>query len=440
MADSNAPSHTRLGQLLVEHGNVTGEQLIRAIQSQRLVGGRIGTCLLEMEAISEERLLEILSDQLSVPAVRIEQMRFIQRGVLDLIPSALAARCLAIPFDATPSELLIATLNVNNLALLDEIAFSASRRVVPYIANEVRIFEALEKYYGEECPQRYRLLLDRLNRSRYLWRDAVRKELEPHEHRALDVWNQPGENGPHVFTSAASHTARRRSRYDERRDAAPDARPAAAASDTSPQKSPYRTQPLPLGAGLKEQGLGTGSDLLPPRTPKPRRRMTLKDVDRLLAHQDDHHGIGKTLVRYLAQTFVRCCLLKVIDGQVVGWLAHGVNFDMARFDDLAFDLDAPSIFQTLHAAEGPDAPTEHLGLLDADNALHQALFATLGAGEPCDSFLMPVRIRERTICFFYGDRNGASLDNVDRETLRRLSTKVAIAFELCILRRRMRNL
>src|SRR6185295_7630984 len=37
------------------------------------------------------------------------------------------------------------------------------------------IFESLERYYGEECPSRFTLLLDRLNRARYLWSEKARE-------------------------------------------------------------------------------------------------------------------------------------------------------------------------------------------------------------------------------------------------------------------------
>ena len=174
MSTSRSETSTKLGQLLLTRREITGEQLIRAIQSQRRVGGRLGTCILEMEVVSEEKLLAALSDQLSVPAIRIEQLRNIDEEVLGLIPPAVARRHQAVPFAADDQQVAVAMLDVRNLVLLDEIAFCAGRKVTPYIANEARIFEALEKHYGLECPRRYGHLLDRLNRRRYLWAEAAK--------------------------------------------------------------------------------------------------------------------------------------------------------------------------------------------------------------------------------------------------------------------------
>ena len=53
-------------------------------------------------------------------------------------------------------------------------------------ANEARIYDALARHYGVDCPRRFRDLVDRLNRSRYLWnKDAG--------HRADDEQAKRGE-------------------------------------------------------------------------------------------------------------------------------------------------------------------------------------------------------------------------------------------------------
>ena len=60
---SNPPVTTKkLGQMLVERGWITGEQLIRAIQSQRVVGGRIGTCLLENKSKISKSCSDAMDD------------------------------------------------------------------------------------------------------------------------------------------------------------------------------------------------------------------------------------------------------------------------------------------------------------------------------------------------------------------------------------------
>ncbi|HEX2224851.1 MAG TPA: hypothetical protein VHN15_11655, partial [Thermoanaerobaculia bacterium] len=159
----------KLGQLLVARGWITVQQLTRAIQNQNVVGGRLGTCLIEMDALSEENLLKGLSEQLGVPPVELDDLRMIPEEVRALVPEKLARRCRTVPFQVLGGRLDVAMMDPRNLSAQDEIAFASGKRLKVHVAHEARVFEALEKYFNEELPSRFGLLLDRLNRARYLW-------------------------------------------------------------------------------------------------------------------------------------------------------------------------------------------------------------------------------------------------------------------------------
>jgi hypothetical protein len=166
----------KLGQVLVARGWITIQQLTRALQNQQGVGGRLGTCLLETDAITEEILFKGLSEQLGVPAALPEDLRGIPEEVLTLVPEKLARRCRAVPFRLNGGRLDIALQDPRNLSCQDEIAFACGKRVKVFVGSEVRMSEALERYYREDCPSRFGVLLDRLNRARFLWN---RPEAEP---------------------------------------------------------------------------------------------------------------------------------------------------------------------------------------------------------------------------------------------------------------------
>src|SRR5215212_7745598 len=142
----------KLGQLLVARGWITVQQLTRALKNQNVAGGRLGTCLLEMDAITEDLLLKGLSEHLGVPAAGIEDLRGIPGEVLQLLPDKLARRCRAIPFRVDGGRLDVALLDPRNLSAQDEIAFASGKRVKVHVAHELRILEALGRCYGEEIP------------------------------------------------------------------------------------------------------------------------------------------------------------------------------------------------------------------------------------------------------------------------------------------------
>ena len=61
--------HQLLGQILVARGAVRAADLERTLELQRSVEGRIGSLLIRTGALSEDQLLDALSDQLGLPIV-----------------------------------------------------------------------------------------------------------------------------------------------------------------------------------------------------------------------------------------------------------------------------------------------------------------------------------------------------------------------------------
>ncbi|HUP22054.1 MAG TPA: hypothetical protein VNB06_03845 [Thermoanaerobaculia bacterium] len=142
-----------LGALLTDLGWIATEHLDHALKVQRAIGGRLGTCLLEIDALSEERLLCALCHQLGVPAARGADLRNIPPEVHQLVPSRLALRWQAVPFRMLGEDLHVAMLEVGNLEFQDELAFATGKRVRIHIANEARLYAALEEYFGFRHPQ-----------------------------------------------------------------------------------------------------------------------------------------------------------------------------------------------------------------------------------------------------------------------------------------------
>lgn len=65
----------RLGELLVKGGWLGEEQLAEALRHHHLVRGRLGTSLLELQLVSEDILLGVLSEQHKVPQANATALR-----------------------------------------------------------------------------------------------------------------------------------------------------------------------------------------------------------------------------------------------------------------------------------------------------------------------------------------------------------------------------
>ncbi len=74
-----------IGQLLIEAGLIGEADVARALAFQERYGGRLGSILVRLGALSEERLLPILSDQLGIPVLADDSLPDDATAYLDAI-------------------------------------------------------------------------------------------------------------------------------------------------------------------------------------------------------------------------------------------------------------------------------------------------------------------------------------------------------------------
>ncbi len=137
----------RLGELLLKRNYITSDQLKRAIEEQRLKGGRLESNLVKLGYIKEDELLSFLSAQYRVPSVKISRME-INPNVIKLIPSSIAKKYFIIPINRVGPKLTLAMADPSNIVVIDEIKFMTGFNVEPVVASETEIIDAIKKYYG----------------------------------------------------------------------------------------------------------------------------------------------------------------------------------------------------------------------------------------------------------------------------------------------------
>lgn len=86
----------KLGELLVEAGLITEEQLKHAIEVQSKTGEKLGKVLIKSGYVTESQILEALEFQLGIPHVDLHKY-YIDPEVAKLIPEAVAKRHTIIP-------------------------------------------------------------------------------------------------------------------------------------------------------------------------------------------------------------------------------------------------------------------------------------------------------------------------------------------------------
>ena len=137
---------TRLGQILITSHIITEEQLKEALDLQRREGGRIGTNLVKLGYVTEEKLVAFLSRQYNVPAINLSDYK-IDHSLLKLIPIDMARKYLIMPVARVGATLTIAMVDPSNVFAIDDVKFRTGYNVEVVVTNESSIEDAISNYY-----------------------------------------------------------------------------------------------------------------------------------------------------------------------------------------------------------------------------------------------------------------------------------------------------
>ncbi len=168
-------------EMLLDAGLITAGQCDEALQNRVFFGGRIGTNLIELGFVEEEDLARFLSRKLAVPYADPKELLNLQPKVVSLIPRELAVQYQVVPLREENRRLYVATADPSALTAIDEIAFITGKIVRPLITPEVRLVQALGKYYQYPIDERYQQIIDHIEERRQAAAAAAQQNPLPAE-------------------------------------------------------------------------------------------------------------------------------------------------------------------------------------------------------------------------------------------------------------------
>jgi len=136
----------KLGQILIASSIISEEQLKQALTVQKKEGGRLGTNLVKLGFITEEKLVAFLSKQYGVPAINLADYK-VDSAVLKLIPADMAKKYLIMPVARVGATLTIAMADPSNVFAIDDVKFMTGYNVEVVVASESAIIGAITTYY-----------------------------------------------------------------------------------------------------------------------------------------------------------------------------------------------------------------------------------------------------------------------------------------------------
>lgn len=141
-----ANQRKRLGDLLVEAGMLTVDELQETLKSKK-EGQKLGDALLERGYISEQQLIEVLEFQLGIPHISLFRYP-VDSNIVDLISKDFALRNILIPVKKEGNQLFVAMNDPMDYFALDDMRLSTGFQIAPVIAKKDEIISAIHKYYN----------------------------------------------------------------------------------------------------------------------------------------------------------------------------------------------------------------------------------------------------------------------------------------------------
>jgi type IV pilus assembly protein PilB len=149
-AKAPRPRRKRLGEMLVDQGIITPDQLNEVLARQKQEkGGRVGKLLVDLGYATEAQICEVVAEQLRIPAADMTAVD-VPNEVLALVSRELALKHSCLPWFVEGRELFLIMADPTNVAAADAIAFHTNMKVKPVVAPESHVAAALERLYAAE--------------------------------------------------------------------------------------------------------------------------------------------------------------------------------------------------------------------------------------------------------------------------------------------------
>lgn len=136
----------RIGDLLVQEGVITDEQLQHALSEQKKTGRKLGRQLIDLGFTTEDQMLDLLSQQLKVPRININDYS-LSPEVARNLPETHARRFRALVIEDTGQDYLVAMADPSDLFAYDEICRNLGKPVRVAVLREGELLSAIDNVY-----------------------------------------------------------------------------------------------------------------------------------------------------------------------------------------------------------------------------------------------------------------------------------------------------
>jgi len=370
----------RLGEILTNRGLIDDRQLSEALEAQVIYGGHLGTCLIELGAIDERQLGEVLAEVSGLEVAGPDVFRDIPLWVIESIPARLAEKHQVVPFHRHDRNLDVALIDPKDLRVLDELAFASGCKIKAWVAPEVRIFQALERYY--DVPRRLRYV-------------QLCRQLDSGSANLSLVHGLEAQEQVLKLARSAAQTL-------------------ATADASAPASAALSGDDAPTEASTLDELDGE-----------------IERVTELLCRVKSEDQVAGLALEFVMQGVERSLLFAVKSAEASIWRSRGFDRPLEANGAPSFSITGEPLFGLLLGN------THYRGPLPEGGPFHR-FYEALAVEPPGELLLIPIHVEDRLVAMFYGDSAERGGIRGQTETFCRLIRKTGLALHLARIKQRLR--
>jgi type IV pilus assembly protein PilB len=142
----------RLLELLVKENLLTSEQAARATAEQRRTSERLAAVLKRLGYLSEDDLLDFLSRKYGIPVINLSRVE-VTEEIIRLVRKEIVQKYQVFPVRKVGNTLTLALSDPTVILAIDDVQFATGLHVIPVLASDTAIKEAIDKAYTDSAAK-----------------------------------------------------------------------------------------------------------------------------------------------------------------------------------------------------------------------------------------------------------------------------------------------
>jgi type IV pilus assembly protein PilB len=140
----------QLGDILLEGGLVTRDQLTEAFEEHQRLGRSLGRVLVDRGILSESQLVAALAQQIGLRFVDLSEFP-VDGSAVARVPEPVCRRHTALPIAYEDGRLLVAMADPANVFAIDDIRSLTGLEVKPLVATRADVIQAINRYHRADA-------------------------------------------------------------------------------------------------------------------------------------------------------------------------------------------------------------------------------------------------------------------------------------------------